>query len=48
MIHIMDYDTRDDMNNALLRFATILGVTTALSGAWLVYFSFRRQRAEAR
>lgn len=45
MLHIMDYETRDDMNNSLLRTATILGSITVLSGGWLLYFSFRRKRS---
>jgi uncharacterized iron-regulated membrane protein len=45
MLHIMDYETRDDVNNAVLRAATALGATTVLSGLWLTYFSFRRRRS---
>lgn len=44
MLHIMDYDTRSDMNNGLLRAGTILGTVTVISGSWLLYFSFRRRR----
>lgn len=47
MLHIMDYETRDDINNAVLRVATALGATTVLSGLWLTYFSFRRKRPAA-
>jgi hypothetical protein len=43
MFHIMDYDQRTDMNNGLLRTATIAGLVTVLSGGWLLYFSFRRR-----
>lgn len=43
MLHIMDYDTRDDVNNALLRVAAGVGMLFALSGAWLVFYSFRRK-----
>jgi len=39
-LHIMDYETRSDVNNWLLRVATTLGVTTAATGLWLTYFSF--------
>lgn len=46
MLHIMDYDTRDDVNNSLLRVAAGVGLLFALSGAWLVFYSFRR-RAKA-
>lgn len=44
MLHIMDYDTRDDMNNGLLRATTVLGTLSLLSGVWLLYFAFRRRR----
>ena len=44
MLHIMDYETRDNMNNALLKVATWMMVATSLSGAWLLIFSFRRKR----
>jgi len=43
MFHIMDYDTRDDVNNSLLRTAAGIGLVFALSGAWLVFYSFRRR-----
>lgn len=43
MFHIMDYESRTDMNNGLLRTATIAGLITVLSGCWLLYFSFRRR-----
>jgi hypothetical protein len=46
MLHIMDYETRENVNNTLLRIATITGFTFALSGAWLLLYSFtRRKRA---
>jgi hypothetical protein len=43
MLHIMDYESRENVNNALLRVATGVGVTLALSGLWLVYFRFLRR-----
>jgi hypothetical protein len=43
MLHILDFDTRTDMNNGLLRATTIMGLVTVLSGGWLLYFSFRRK-----
>lgn len=46
MFHIMDYETRADVNNTLLRVASITGLAFALSGAWLLLYSFtRRKRA---
>ncbi|HEY0682284.1 MAG TPA: hypothetical protein VGD45_08145 [Steroidobacter sp.] len=48
MFHIMDFDTRTDINNGLLRASTIAGLVTVLSGCWLLYFSFRRRPAPRR
>ena len=47
MLHIMDYETRDNVNNWLLRGFTLLAFTTALSGAWLLWFAFPRRRRKA-
>ena len=44
MLHIMDYDTRDNVNNTLLRVFTWGAVAMALSGAWLLLYSFPRRR----
>lgn len=44
MMHIMDYQTRDNMNNPLLRTFTWGAVLMAVSGAWLLFYSFRRRR----
>jgi uncharacterized iron-regulated membrane protein len=43
MLHIMDYENREDVNNPLLRIATGGGLALALSGLWLVYFRFLRR-----
>lgn len=43
MLHIMDYDTRDDINNRLLQVASWVGVVFSLSGVWLLFYSFRRR-----
>lgn len=43
-LHIMDYREREDVNNGLLRVASLLGLTTALSGLWLAVYSFRTRR----
>jgi hypothetical protein len=48
MLHIMDYDERENVNNWLLRAFTWLAVFTALSGAWLLWFAFPRRRRKAR
>ena len=44
MFHIMDYEERANVNNSLLRAASITGLAFALSGAWLLFYSFRRRR----
>ncbi|MCD9032446.1 PepSY domain-containing protein [Luteimonas sp. Y-2-2-4F] len=43
MFHIMDYDTRSDVNNTLLRVASAVGLLFALSGVWLLFYGFRRR-----
>ena len=48
MLHIMDYDERENVNNWLLRGATWLMVVTVLSGAWLLFFAFPRKRKAGR
>lgn len=47
MFHIMDYETRTDVNNSLLRVATAIGFLFALSGVWLLFYSFSKRRAAA-
>lgn len=44
MLHIMDYDERSDVNNTLLRVASSAGLLFALSGVWLLFYSFTRGR----
>ena len=44
MLHIMDYDKRTDVNNPLLRVATWSAFAMALSGAWLLIWSFQRRK----
>lgn len=48
MLHIMDYDERENVNNWLLRGTTWLMVVTVLSGAWLLFFAFPRKRKSGR
>jgi hypothetical protein len=43
-LHIMDYGEREDVNNGLLRVASVLGLAAALSGLWLAVYSFRTRR----
>ena len=44
MLHIMDYNERENVNNWLLRTFTWAAVLMALSGAWLLLYSFPRRR----
>jgi len=44
MMHIMDYKGRTDVNNPLLRVATWSAVLMALTGAWLLFWSFPRKK----
>lgn len=43
MLHIMDYETREDVNNALLRVASVIASLLALTGLWLVFPGLRRR-----
>lgn len=46
MLHIMDYRGRDDINNLILRIASLLGLITLASG-YLLFFLTRRRRRRA-
>ena len=46
MLHIMDYDEREDANNILLRGFSIVGVLLGMTGIWLLFHSFRRRADE--
>lgn len=46
MLHIMDYDSREDINNTVLRVFSALGLLAGLSGAWLLFYSFGRKKAQ--
>lgn len=45
MLHIMDYQERSDVNNTLLRVAASSGLVFALSGLWLLFYSFSKRRS---
>jgi uncharacterized iron-regulated membrane protein len=47
MLHIMDYDERENVNNTLLRFFTWGAVLMALSGIWLLFYSFHKKKKKA-
>ncbi len=44
MLHIMDYDERENVNNMLLRMFTWGAVLMASSGLWLLFYSFHRKK----
>ncbi len=44
MMHIMDYDERENVNNTLLRAFTWGAVLMASSGIWLLFYSFHRRK----
>lgn len=43
MLHIMDYESRQNINNNLLRVAATIGLLMSVFGLWLLYFSFRKK-----
>jgi len=48
MLHIMDYDERENVNNTLLRIFTWGASAMALSGIWLLFYSFHRKKKKKR
>jgi len=48
MLHIMDYETRDDVNNPLLRIASAAGLTLGLAGLVLLVLRLRARGREDR
>lgn len=48
MLHIMDYQDRSDAHNPLLITAQIAGLIFALSGLWLLFYSFSGRRRKSR
>lgn len=49
MLHIMDYEERENINNPLLRIATIAATLMALTGAALLFWNLpKRRRREAK
>jgi uncharacterized iron-regulated membrane protein len=44
MLHIMDYDERENVNNTLLRIFTWAVVLMALSGAWMLLYAFPKKK----
>lgn len=48
MLHIMDYNERENVNNPLLRAFTWGAVLMALSGIWLLFYAFPRRKKKGR
>lgn len=48
MLHVMGYEDRDNVNNAILRVFTSGALLLALSGAWLLLFAFPRKKKAGR
>ena len=44
MLHIMDYDERENVNNLLLRAFTWGAVLMSPSGIWLLFYAFHRKK----
>jgi hypothetical protein len=44
MLHIMEYEERENVNNTLLRTFTWGAVAMALSGVWLLLFAFPKKK----
>ena len=44
MLHVMDYDEREDINNTVLRLFSVLGVFLGLGGVWLLFYSFNKKK----
>lgn len=48
MLHIMDYEDRSDAHNLLLITAQVTGLTFAITGLWLLFYSFNGRRRKSR
>jgi hypothetical protein len=44
MLHTMDYENRDNINNWVLRIFSVLGLVTTLSGFLLYFLTFKFKR----
>ena len=47
MLHIMDYDERSDAHNLLLKTAQVTGLIFAITGLWLLLYSFSGRREKS-
>lgn len=48
MLHIMDYEDRSDAHNLLLITAQATGLAFAITGLWLLFYSFSGRRRKSR
>jgi uncharacterized iron-regulated membrane protein len=48
MTHIMDYETRDNVNNRLLIIASWITLAMTLAGGWLLLYSFPKKKRRRR
>lgn len=48
MLHIMEYEDRENVNNTLLRVFTISAFLMALSGAWMLLYAFPKKKKKKR
>ena len=47
MLHIMDYEKRSDAHNLLLKTAQVTGLIFAITGLWLLLYSFSGRRKKS-
>lgn len=47
MLHVMDYETRANINNTVLQLFSVFGLSLGLAGVWLLFYSFGRKKIEA-
>jgi uncharacterized iron-regulated membrane protein len=45
MLHIMDYDEREDVNNILLQVFSLASIALSLSGVWYLYYRLKPGRS---
>jgi len=48
MLHIMDYENREDAHNRLLIAAQVFGLAFAIAGLWLLFYAFSGRRVKHR
>ena len=48
MLHIMDYDEREDVNNILLQVFSLASIALSLSGFWYLYYRLKTAKSRRR